>query len=281
MFREYVIDPASLSKWEDIRYVFSIFGWEKGRPITKYPKRWKKLVYDSLNCSVRDKKRVEEKLRRFKYIVRNNTSYDGKITWLDNVLSLHASQAFEKIISVNDHKNRCVTKMSDLYEDDLHKPTASVRREASEMADAIKLLLQTATTIKFVDKHFDPFAPRFQNVMNAMLGLLSQTNYKGTSKIEFYSSSDKSHGQTLCNNIHEWIITRTSIPVTTIILPFGTMHNRYIISDKSGITLGTGLDEATRNHTQEDDIPILDIQRHKDLFDEFSSSRKDILYKNS
>jgi hypothetical protein len=63
--RNYCLEPSLLNNWKDFRYFTEKFGASQGRLISRYPKRWKKLVYDSLsNCGEVERKRIEEGLQR-------------------------------------------------------------------------------------------------------------------------------------------------------------------------------------------------------------------------
>ena len=63
MISEYALEPVLLNNWKDFRYLVEKFGVSEGRLIARYPKHWKRLVYESLkDCSVMDKKRIVEML---------------------------------------------------------------------------------------------------------------------------------------------------------------------------------------------------------------------------
>jgi hypothetical protein len=48
MFYEYALKPSLLNNWKDFRYFTEKFGIAQGRLISRYPKRWKRMVYESL-----------------------------------------------------------------------------------------------------------------------------------------------------------------------------------------------------------------------------------------
>jgi hypothetical protein len=42
------LKPSLLNNWKDFRYFTEKFGIAQGRLISRYPKRWKRMVYESL-----------------------------------------------------------------------------------------------------------------------------------------------------------------------------------------------------------------------------------------
>ena len=65
MLYEYARRADLLSNWKDFRYFTEKFGVSRGRLLSRFPKRWKRLVYESLaNCGEIERKRIEEGLHR-------------------------------------------------------------------------------------------------------------------------------------------------------------------------------------------------------------------------
>ena len=63
MIYEYAVDPALLCDKERFRYLVENFGVHKGRLISRYPKRWKRLVYKGVaELSEMQRKWIEERL---------------------------------------------------------------------------------------------------------------------------------------------------------------------------------------------------------------------------
>ena len=61
MLYEYALEPDLLNNWKDFRYFTEKFGVSRGRLLSPFPKRWKRLVYESLaNCGEIERKRIEE-----------------------------------------------------------------------------------------------------------------------------------------------------------------------------------------------------------------------------
>jgi hypothetical protein len=65
MIHEYAVDPALLNNWERFRYLTEKFGVCRGRLISRFPKRWKAMVYDGLSSVGEiERKKIEIYLQR-------------------------------------------------------------------------------------------------------------------------------------------------------------------------------------------------------------------------
>jgi hypothetical protein len=107
MLFEYAVEPRAIgSSWATFRYVIEKFGFDKGRLISEFPKRWFREVYDATaGFPPVQKKRVEEALNqaRKNKVVRNYRPYDQEAgNWLDNALTENRRLPFHAIIA---HEN--------------------------------------------------------------------------------------------------------------------------------------------------------------------------------
>lgn len=63
MLKEYALQPELLASWPVCRDLSEKFGFSRGRVIARYPKRWEKMVVDSLDgCMPVEKLRIVERL---------------------------------------------------------------------------------------------------------------------------------------------------------------------------------------------------------------------------
>lgn len=81
MLYEYAVEPELLNTWERFRYFIEKSGVSQGRFISRYPKAWKRMVYQSLaGCSVMEKKRIEGRLRQIDArLLRRQGTYDPNL----------------------------------------------------------------------------------------------------------------------------------------------------------------------------------------------------------
>lgn len=70
MIHEFAIDPVAMNNWQNFRYLNDNFGVEHGRLISRFPKKWTKMVcnacndnYDCGKISTIDRKRIVERLK--------------------------------------------------------------------------------------------------------------------------------------------------------------------------------------------------------------------------
>ena len=92
MVYEFAVEPTLLNTWDQFRYIVEKFDVSQGRLISRFPKEWKKMVYESLNdCKEIERARIEESLRRIDHRLLNTIrSYNGEgPTWLENAEVSH------------------------------------------------------------------------------------------------------------------------------------------------------------------------------------------------
>lgn len=279
MFREYAIEPEAISTWEQFRFLDSLFGWDKGRIVVECPSTWKKNVHQHIKCSDMQKKRVELIMPKWALIRRTGQTYESTKTWVENIIEEDNRMSFEKVVikdvtSLNTH----FIPIDDLSLSDIDSTTGIVNRIAINMASAMKLLLQTGKVIKLVDPYFDPAEPRFKKPFAEIVKLIDNSPYqRNFSHLEIYTSaSDPAYsttwGKYIKGKIKHLVPSRMTVLIYT--LDRQTMHNRYVMSEKAGVTWGNGLDES---FTSNDDVSIMRLADHNTRFCEYSDSEKPFL----
>src|SRR5215475_2003038 len=101
MIYEYALEPSLLSNWKDFRYFTEKFGVARGRLISRYPRRWKKMVYESLAaCGEIERKQIEERLLRLDdRIMKRQASWNPQLDWLTNAEIEHLQRPFHAILA--------------------------------------------------------------------------------------------------------------------------------------------------------------------------------------
>jgi hypothetical protein len=191
MFKEYALDPALLKNWKDFRYFTEKMGAAQGRLISRYPKRWKRLVYDGLDESVGEleRKRIEEALSHIddKLLARGGDWSNG-IGWLENAENEHKRTAFAAILSVGNPRNNPNVLVGDETYDGVDAWSAitqlEVEREPEAMAKAIAPLLRYSRELIFVDPHFSPDNARYRSALASFL-TVAKDNATAQLKIRF------------------------------------------------------------------------------------------------
>lgn len=160
MLYEYAVEPNLLNTWERFRYFIEKFGVSQGRFISRYPKSWKRMVYDSLaGCSDMEKKRIEVRLKDIDdRLLRRQGTYDGNLAWLENAERECASAPFQAIIAASNPRYQPFVLEGDSLDEchALWNPQTPMRvvRKAADMARFITPLLCWCSHVVFVDPHF-------------------------------------------------------------------------------------------------------------------------------
>jgi hypothetical protein len=101
MLYEYALEPALLNNWKDFRYFTEKFGVSRGWMLSRYPKRWKRLVYESLsNCGEIERKRIEEGLHRLDdRLLDREGEWNPQRDWLTNAEAEHLRRPFHAVVA--------------------------------------------------------------------------------------------------------------------------------------------------------------------------------------
>lgn len=177
MFLEFALEPSLLASWEAFRYFTGKFGVHEGRLISRYPKRWKKLVYESLSsCGDYERKRIEEQLAQIDMLLMpRRHDWNPSLKWRENAEIEHSARPFHAIIAATNpgfHEAVLLAEhISDLTPPAKWQARRSmvVRRDAKSLAAAIAPLLRRCESLLFIDPHFGPGNARHRRTLEAML----------------------------------------------------------------------------------------------------------------
>jgi hypothetical protein len=282
MLHEYAVEPELVGSWCDRtsgRYFFDKFGLGSPRIMSRYPrKRWKKLVWEawkkrsSYDDSAR--KRMEELIQRLSEVVvmRRDAIWRPDRTWLDNAVEEHERIPFHAIVARSNPSAHPKVLVADTLDERpalWNKPHGMlVSRTADGISDSVRDMLRAACKIVFVDPYFSPSPDRgYVEVLAACLrSCLKQRIPDTPPRIRIFTSngSERDRG---CEPRFFESECRGRLPAR---LPSGQrvtisclkerfkgerLHNRYILTELGGVSLGAGLDE--RSGAATDDIFVL------------------------
>lgn len=263
MLYEYALEPDLLSNWKDFRYFTEKFDIAQGRLISRYPKRWKKIVYDSLaNCGEIERKRIEEGLLQIDArMLKRHHSWERQQDWLANAEAEHERRPFRAIVArLNARQQDFVLEGDNLTDNHpLWKGNTSpiVPRTVQEMAACVALLLRASKEILFIDPHFGPENARHRRPLEAFLAaILEQRCDEPPKKVEVHLSA-KSESKFFEDECKRRLpnIVPNGIKVRLVRWQQRDggekLHNRYILTDRGGVGLGVGLDDGTPGETDE------------------------------
>ena len=277
LLREFALQPSLLNNWKDFRFYFDHFGIHRGRLISRFPKKWKRMVYESVSSNVGeiDRKRIEERLKFIDdKMIRMNREYDGNQNWLQNAEQSYNVFPFHAIIASENPDNHEYVLISDNIDEQntLWRVDTefAVPRNPESLAVIVSQLFQISHEIFFIDPHFGPDAGRFRITLEHFLETAFRTG-NHFSRIEFHLAANATSEffETECNARLPHIIP-DGIAVTfkrwRQLDQSERLHPRYILTDKGGFRFEGGLDAGAEGQTVDVSIlnPTLYQQRWAD-----------------
>ena len=279
MIHEYALEPRLVATWgnrQDSRYFIEKFGLGQPRIVSRYPKRWKRLVWDVFRSdNDLERTRMAELLARLseRMVARRNYMWQPERTWLENVQKEHERAPFRAILAKANPTGHPSTLVAEELDDGttLWATTRglTIARSANEMAAAVAAMLRIAEIVIFVDPYFGPERPRHRRPLEAFLrALLASRPLDSPRRIEVHTSLDSTGTREFFESECQHRLPGC-IPagVELIILrlrqrPGGeSLHNRYILTDVGGVIFNQGLDDGPVGET--DDITVMERAQYE------------------
>lgn len=262
MIKEFALEPSLLNNWKDFRYFVEKFGIPQGRLISKYPKRWKRLVYDSLSgCAEIERKRIEEQLSSIDTrLISRTHEFDPLLDWGTNAENEHLIRPFHAIIAKNNPRTKSFVLEAESICDSNSLWNISrskiIKRSADEISGCVEFLILNSREVMLIDPYFAPDKLSYRRTLEAIIMLTVGGHKRLPSKFEIHLKDywGNSHFENECRRLLSPLVPREIL----IKLyrwrdkPNGDkLHNRYILSDLGGIRFGSGLCEGCPEQTDE------------------------------
>ena len=278
MIHEYALEPELVASWRDrmrFRFFIDKFGFDAGRVVARYPKNWKRQVWEAFDQTFEGSSGEKEKARgRIEELIKHLTipmtkrsgTPDDSPHWLVNAEKEHERKPFHAILAHdNPRQNANVMLENDILDRKAERwdapGTMTIPRTAEEIANCVAPMLRCATKVLFIDPYFRANEERFRKPLAAFLRIVDTRTSKIT--IELHTADHDSapswaafqkecqdklpavipKGLTLA--VHRWKEREGG----------EKLHNRYILTDIGGVSFGTGLDEGDPGMT--DDVSRL------------------------
>jgi len=286
LIHEFAIEPSALASKQNARYLLDGMGISKGRVISRFPKKWFRLVMAACkDCADVEKKYIESRLAE---LAKGNTEQkvlrfareclNPDREWIDNALGSHMSKPFRAIIT----KTLAIEEVGLIAgELDERESKWSVDTQqqipytAKDMAIASSVLLAHSSEIIFVDPYFC-FDQQHLKPLNEFLKFVPMEKVE---RIEYhYAQKNKLDRQQLkqlrnnnwskyvdCNGDGKIEFYRWSEKSGGAGEKF---HARYILTDIGGITYDHGLGVSSETGTM--NVSILDYNLYKERWEQFS-----------
>jgi hypothetical protein len=282
MLSEFAVEPSLLHNWDRFQRLVGLFGVGQGRLISRFPKKWPEMVLASVTCGPIEKEKITEALIRASksVLLPREHEWNDAFPWFDNAIAEHAKRPFDAILAGSSPASHGdVVDASDLDVTALPPklragPSKLVVRSAAQMAEAVRVLLLFSKKVVLIDRNFSPKSPRFRDPLGEMLLCLLDRHGKPRQvDVELHFGhrilDDAPDFKAACQ-AHLQDVIPLGMRLTVTRWNHDDLHNRYILTDRSGVVIGEGLDEANEKSTRTDDVlTLLSPETAAELLDKF------------
>ena len=297
MIYEFALEPELVARWHDRKkYLFfdEKFGLRARRVVAAYPRNWKRLVWEAFGKSpaAGDQNAQMRMTELIQYLsqnyVRRPSTFPEISSWLVRAETEHLARPFRAIIAtINPRERSFVITNRELVESGHELWNIPDRyptpRNAADIANAVLPLIQLCRHAVIIEPYFDPGKQRFRRTLAAILATCGK-NICGmeTIQVELHTSIDRffedwergefrdldEETRVYHNYVSE---CQSRLPP---LIPKGVefkvivwkqrtdgekLHNRYLLTNISGVIFGTGSDESKNPDSKElDDIVLLE-----------------------
>jgi len=237
------------------------------------------------NANEMERQRLTEIFKKLQEacITREEFEYNGNLDWIDNAHHENDLFPFRAIVSnknPQDYDEVIIDSELDTSIDKKWQAARSiiVKRNASDMADAIGPMLYNCHTAIFIDPWFRPREKRFREPLAEFLSRF-ESRPKSKVRVEVHASaeSEKSPDSEFYKNECRSYLPQV-IPSNMSVgfkrwrqkLNGEKLHNRYVLTDIGGVSFQIGLDQGGLGET--DDLSLLDSEQFRRRWHQYASS---------
>jgi len=277
VIKEFAVDPETLARWDDCRYILALFSAGSGRVIANFPKKWKRDAFVAARnaATPMERKRIEERLRRLDntVLLSRKRPAGNNDNWLENALQEHERLPFTSIISKESEDN--VIAVDDIDEASvpfLVPRGISVDRTAEAMADAVSMMFEAGNHFKFIDPYFSST----QTYMQPMQAFIERISRRAAGvenivielicKDEGNTEANRRFRHNVSFEINKFLPDQMELRVS--LFPDHLIHDRWILAEWVGIKFGHGFGTGGDNPSV--NLDLLDESTRKRHWDEFT-----------
>ncbi len=268
MIKEYALDPSLLRSWKDLRYFLETMGVSRGRLISRYPKRWKALVYNGLSDEMGDteRKRIEEALNTINdKLFPRRGGWNHEVGWLENAEAEHARAPFAGILSSDNPRSNSSVLLGDEISDSSAAWVATtqieIQRDPELMAEAVAPLLRNSREIFFVDPYFSPTTQRYTSTLAAFL-LKTTRGGLDFPRVQYLCKANgdsRFFSRNCMSELPRFVPKGLDLEVVLLKEKLGgeKLHDRFILTDRWGVQFSVGLDSHGPNEVTTTIVTLL------------------------
>lgn len=270
MIHAFAVEPALMPTWAkplEFRYYLEKFGVGNPRAVLELPGavEWRRLAAAAAKetgLTGLDMTRLTELLRVMteQMCRRDDIRYDASSPWRRNAEREFERRAFAAILASENPSNHSGVIAGDPTGDPRWECARGhcVERSGVAIARVLKPLLQNARELHFIDPHFSPETRRHRDVLEALLWVIARARTRPRllcihceDKATFKFFSEKAM------TMARWVPRGLQVTFQRWCVhdEGEDLHNRYVLCELGGVTLGRGLDEGRRGQT--DDVSLL------------------------
>ena len=263
MFKEIAIDPAAVvNSAVQFNNIIDRFGIPEGRLIAAFPSTWRRLVYEAAKTKLEGKmdlKRIEERLNNLPktaFISRGRPGKGCSSNWVHAAIEEHRRSPFHAVVASMQVDEDGFVQPDDISND--HPSFApnrqwNVKRDANSMADCCSSLLYGSYHIKLIDYNFNASALRWKRPFQEFLRRI-----KSGTTIDIFRD-DGVLTSNYVTGVEDALkeVARIGAILRLFVRPKGSMHKRFVLTDKGGITFDIGLDQDYGGQKTHDIVTVL------------------------
>lgn len=285
MLFEYAVEPQAIgSSWEDFRYLIEKFGFDRGRLISRFPKKWEKSVIDAAKQSgMADVpfKKLVLRLERAKHeaLIPSGRPYDPELgSWVTNAVTQHKLNPFQAIIASENYDANDAVLVADDLEDGHQRFESPVNwevpRVGAQLAEAMAPLLQTARHVMLVDKYLNFEDARYRETLREALAAIAAGRQGcGVCEIHVAEHARSPSIEHLHYNAKKYLPQIIPNGMTVKLFQWKEKHGgedfhaRYLLTDRGGLLVDAGFSADGAN--QKVMMSLLDLAMARAKVEQF------------
>jgi len=289
MIADCAVDPEVFAAWRHFQSLHEDFGVNRGRLISKFPKKWlrnvadrsRELVAEGINTEIQAAK-IEERLRsdHFKRKLKppSGRQYDPGQPWIQNAQT--AEPPFDLVVASESTSSENVVGADLLLKDEppfLRFSQSLVRRRKELLIGVAKTLLMGCADIVIIDPNFRADEPRFCDSLKHLISVLVATG-RAPRRLEIHTNRIRKPDDTFHRGPHlsQWNTHlvpalptgwKISVCYWDQLPNGGKPHARFLLTDAGGLYYDHGIDEGEGETL----VALLEDNVWENLFGVFNS----------